>query len=409
MAAEAGTLREDYHALLARHEAMRLRRNLFAPGTPAREAGSAYDGAADQRIILRDLPLVLPFDQLILDLYAAMFERRPYLRSLFPESMEFQREHLARIFQYLIDNLHRPDAMAATLRQLGSDHRKLGVREAHYEAFEEALCEALYRGAGPRWTRELEGAWTRMLRFAVAAMVDGAEAAMGEPLYFTAEVSAHELRGDDLAVLRVRTAEPYPYRAGQYAAVESMLLPQAWRHYSLARAPRPDGELEFHVRRTARGGVSEALVDRTRAGDTLRLGPARGTLTADGEPARDLLLVAGGTGWAPLRALLEDLARRREPGRGAHLFLGVRHRDDLYDLPAVTGLEQRCPWLRVTPVVAGEHGTVADAVARHGDWSGHVACVSGPPPMVAAVTDVLAAMGVPPERIRHDPAAAQPR
>ncbi|MFE1308238.1 globin domain-containing protein [Streptomyces sp. NPDC058755] len=413
----AGPLREDYHALLARHEAMRLRRRLLAAGPSSRTGGAAsprtgkaYDGVADQRVILRDLHLVTPFDELIAHLYTAMFERRPYLRSLFPDSMEFQQAHLARIFQYLIDHLHRPSEIAASLRQLGSDHRKLGVRAAHYETFEQALCEALRRHAGERWSQELEGAWLRMLGFAVAAMVDGAEAAVAEPLYWNGEVCAHERRRPDLAVLRVRTSEPYPYRAGQYAALESPLLPQTWRHYSLACAPRPDTELEFHVRCTARGGLSEALVEHTRVGDTLRLGPARGRLTADGESAaaRDVLLVAGGTGWAPLRALLEDLAARREPGRAVHLFLGVRRHDDLYDLPAVAALERRCPWLRVIPVITrgpgtGQDATVAEAVARHGDWSRHVACLAGPPAMVGAVADVLAAMGMPAERIRHDP------
>ncbi|MER6098000.1 globin domain-containing protein [Streptomyces sp. NPDC001728] len=417
-ACEATPLREDYHTLLARHEAMRLRRSLLAP---ARRSGAdeadplgtegAYDGAYDRTVILRDLHLVAPFGELITDLYAAMFERRPYLRSLFPDSMEFQQAHLARIFEYLIDHLHRPADIVGTLRQLGGDHRKLGVRAAHFEMFEQALREALHRRAGVWWSAELEGAWLRMMGFAVAAMVDGAEAAMAEPLYWNGVVSAHELRRPDLAVLRVRTAEPYPYKAGQYAAVESPLLPQTWRRYSLARAPRPDTELEFHVRLTAPGGLSEALVKHTRVGDTLRLGPARGRMTTDDDRARDVLLVAGGTGWAPLRALLEDLADRREPGRTVHLFLGARHRADLYDMPAVTVLERRCPWLRVIPVIgqgrgAGQEATMAEAVARHGRWQRHVACLGGPPAMVGAVADVLAATGVPAERIRHDPVSA---
>ncbi|MFF4040814.1 hypothetical protein [Streptomyces sp. NPDC001816] len=51
----------------------------------------------------------------------------------------------------------------------------------------------------------------------------------------------------------------------------------------------------------------------------------------------------------------------------------------------------------------GQDATVAEAVARHGDWSRHVACLAGPPAMVGAVADVLAAMGMPAEHIRHDP------
>ncbi|WP_030025351.1 globin domain-containing protein, partial [Streptomyces monomycini] len=220
------TVNDDYHALLARHEAMRLRRRILSPrperedaaqerptyggqpagpngpsgspralGRPAIHSGNvsgaagrypsdayadacadSYDGAADQRVITEYLELVTPFGELITHLYEAMFRRWPYLRSLFPESMEFQRAHLARAFWYLIENLHRPDDIAEVFGRLGRDHRKLGVRPVHFEAFEAALCEALRRTAGPRWAEAVEQAWVRMLRFAVAAMVSGAEA-----------------------------------------------------------------------------------------------------------------------------------------------------------------------------------------------------------------------------------------
>ncbi|ARZ68840.1 flavohemoprotein [Streptomyces albireticuli] len=414
------TVDAQYHALLARHDAMRLRRQLLSPdrrpesggGTrPARVAHPSYDGAADQELILRHLHLATPFDVLIAHLYEAMFAHHPYLRSLFPSSMEFQRKHLEAIFRYLIENLHRSDEVAREFTRLGRDHRKLGVRPVHYETFESALCEALRRTAGTAWHRELEGAWVRMLRFAVGAMVEGAEAALAEPPDWPATVTAHEPRRPDLAVLRVRAHEPYPYRAGQYASVASPLLPQAWRQYSLATAPRPDGELEFHVRQTCTGGVSEALVTHTAVGDTLRVGPPAGTMTLDDEgaaPARDLLLVASGIGWAAAKSLLEELAGRRMGGRSVHLFLGADDLAGLYDAGPVAELERRRPWLRVVPVLgtgpaADPYRPLADAVARRGDWSDHLAYVSGPPAMVAATVARLAGTHLPADRVRHDP------
>ncbi|KUJ65237.1 flavohemoprotein [Streptomyces albus subsp. albus] len=395
---------------------MRLRQRLLAParlphtaerphpGGPRGTGGDRYDGAADQQVIMRCLPLVTPFSELIDDLYASMFERHPYLRGLFPESMDFQRAHLEGMFRYLIDLLHRPEEVVERCRRLGRDHRKLGVRPVHYEVFEAALAEALHRRAGRRWTQDLEWAWLRMLRFAVAAMVDGAETALAEPPSWRGTVVDHQLRRPDLAVLRVSTAEPYPYRAGQYATLQSPLLPHAWRAYTPARAPRPDGELEFHVRLVGRGGVSEALVAHTRVGDTLRLGPAQGTMVLDDAP-RDLLIVAGGTGWATARALLEELADRRTPGRTTHLFLGARTREELYDAPALTELERRCRGLRVFPVIGETAGSLADAVARRGDWAGHLAYLSGPPGMVTATARRLTALHLPPEEIRQDPVA----
>ncbi|MFF1789596.1 globin domain-containing protein [Kitasatospora sp. NPDC058243] len=410
----------EYDRLIARHHAMRLRRQLLIPASPfgPDPAGSGadayggtggpdgydgYDGAADQRLIRRDLGLLDPLSELIDHLYAVMFRRRPYLRPLFPASMEFQQAHLERILRHLVDHLHHPAELAATLRQLGRDHRKLGVRPVHYEAFEEALCAAIRHRAGARWTEEMEAAWVRMLRFAVAAMTAGADSALTEPPYWHAVVTGHERRRPDLAVLRVRTGEPYPYRAGQYGTVEHPTLPHTWRQYSIGCAPRTDNELEFHVRRTGPDGVSAALVERTAVGDRLRLGPPRGGLLPE-DDTRDLLLVAGGTGLAPMKAIVEQQAAQRPRGRRVHLFVGARDRGDLYDWSALAELGLHKPWLALTPVTAGR---LADAVAGAGDWREHLACVSGPAGMVASVRSELLAAGLPLAQVRYDQALAR--
>ncbi|MEV6209469.1 globin domain-containing protein [Kitasatospora sp. NPDC051914] len=412
------TSRTEYDSLLARHDAMRLRRQILAPAVstptlpPAQRAGYGHDARADQEMILRHLDAVTPFDLLIEHLYDFMFLRRPYLRRLFPESMEFQREHLGRMFRYLIDNLHRPDHMSAVLQQLGRDHRKLGVWPAHYDAFEEALCSALRSLAGRAWSADAEGAWLRMLRFAVGEMVAAAESALTEPPYWLGVVTAHQPCGPDVAVLQVRTGEPYPYRAGQYATVESALLPHTWRPYSIACAPRADNVLEFHVRRSGTGGVSAALVDGTAVGDTLRLGPPRGAMTVDvDDDPRDLLLVAHGTGLAPMKALVEDLSERRVRGQRVHLLVGARDRADLYGWDALVDLGVRRPWLELVPVLGHEArpGGALCAALAGSDWSGHLAFVGGPPAVVETVQGHLFAAGVPGDRIRHDPLPAAGR
>lgn len=411
-------MNDDYHALLARREAMRLREQLLAPapraGTPSvpvvKVTGRtrAYDGSADQQLIIRNLDRVTPFDELIEQLYDAMFERHPYLRQLFPESMEFQRAHLEHAFRYLIENLDHPGELTAFCARLGRDHRKLGVLPVHYELFAESLSEALRRCARGRLGPDVEAAWLRMVRLAAEAMVDGANEALAEPAYWSGTVTGHQRRRQDLAVLRVRPSAPYGYRPGQYATLQSPLLPHTWRPYSIVAVPGTEGELEFHVRRTGPDGVSDALVTRTAVGDTLRLGPAQGTTTLDDPLGRDVLIVAGGTGWATARALVEDLAGRRPPGRGAHLFVGARGAGDLYDAPALDRLENRCPWLRVVRVLDDGPGSsgpapLVDALARQGGWGGHDAYVSGPPALVAAAVRRLTALGLPPKRVHHDP------
>ncbi|ESQ02129.1 Flavohemoprotein [Streptomyces sp. PVA_94-07] len=411
LAGSTSTENGAYHALLARHDAMRLRRRMLSPEGGAgvrRAAGEAYDGAADQRVIRDHLELVGPFEELITQLYEVLFTRHPALRGLFPGEMAFQEAHLARAFWYLLDHLDRPEEITETFTRLGRDHRKLGVRPAQYAAFEEALRAALRVRAGGRGEAGLEEAWVRMVRFGVTAMVRGAEAALHEPPFWRATVTEHQLIGDDLAVLRVVPHETFRYEPGQYTDLESPLLPHTWRPYYLAGEPDAGGEVELHVRCTGPGGVSEALVHRTAVGDEVRLGPPKGNLTLGEEPAGDLRLVAWDTGWAGMKALLQEVDRRMRtsPGHGVRqvrLFLGATDMAGLYDTAYLAGLERRRPWLSVVPVTGGEgYGRLAAAVTRAAAPSGGRVLLSGPAAMVRAVGGALARAGVAGEDVRHD-------
>ncbi|CAI4149790.1 flavohemoprotein [Streptomyces albidoflavus] len=353
-----------------------------------------------------------PFEELITQLYEVLFTRHPALRGLFPGEMAFQEAHLAQAFRYLLDRLDRPEEIAETFTRLGRDHRKLGVRPAQYAAFEEALRTALRVRTGGRGEAGLEEAWVRMVRFGVTAMVRGAEAALHEPPFWRATVTWHQLVGDDLAVLRVVPHETFRYEAGQYTDLESSLLPHTWRPYYLAGEPDAAGAVELHVRCTGPGGVSEALVHRTAVGDEVRLGPPKGNLTLGEEPAGDLRLVAWDTGWAAMKALLQEVDRRvrTSPGHGVRrvrLFLGAPDVAGLYDTEYLAGLERRRPWLSVVPVTGaapgGEgYGRLAAAVTRAAAPPGGRVLVSGPPAMVRAVGASLARAGVAGEDVRHD-------
>lgn len=398
-----------YHTLLARHDAMRLRRQLLSPAAEARRGRESlaepYDGAADQAVILRHMEAVAPIEELIRDLYRSLFGRHPSLRTLFPADMAFQQEHLGRAFHYLIEHLGRPERITETFTRLGRDHRKLGVRQAHYAAFEEALCEALRARAGERRSTELEDAWRRMLRLGVTAMVRGAEEALHEPPCWRATVMDHWTHGPHHAVLRVRPHEPFRYRAGQYASVETARLPHTWRPYYLAPAPGPDGDLELHVRRTGPGGVSEALAHHTAPGDELRIGPPRGNLTLADEPTGGLRLVCWDTGWAAMKALLRELDARPRPVR---LLLGTETPADLYDAACLSTIEHRRPWLTVIPVTdspspeAG-YGRLALQAAAGGPLPDDRVLLCGPAAMARAVTAALTRAGLPADRIHHDP------
>jgi NAD(P)H-flavin reductase len=242
-------------------------------------------------------------------------------------------------------------------------------------------------------------------------MIDAAEAASDQPPWWEAEVVAYERRTIDVAVLHVRSTTPLEYLPGQAISLESERRPRLWRWYSPANAPRSDGVLELHVKARDGGPVSTALLRRTQVGDALRLGPPVGHLALDTDSDRDLLLVAGGTGLAPLKALIDQVAQQGPPRR-VDLFVGARTEDGLYDRADLRRLEQEHAWLTVTCAVSHEkgssveHGDIGDVVLRHGPWTSRDAYVAGNPAMVEDTVTRLHQHGVPMARIRTEVFAA---
>ncbi len=149
-------------------------------------------------------------------------------------------------------------------------------------------------------------------------------------------------------------------------------------------APRADGLLEFHVRLIDGGAVSMALTsDTVRAPRCGSDRPSACSPSASRSRDRSLLLIAGSTGLAPLKAMVDQLTTLPQPP-AVHLFFGARKADGLYDLDSLEKIAAEHPWLTVTPVATadprfeGETGSIPDVVARHGDWSGHDAYLAGP-------------------------------
>jgi NAD(P)H-flavin reductase len=134
-----------------------------------------------------------------------------------------------------------------------------------------------------------------------------------------------------------------------------------------------------------------------------------GRLQVDPVSDREVLMVAGGTGIAPLKALLEELTSRPEPPR-TQVFVGGRTWEDLYDFAALRKLSFSNTWLDVIPVLeeaqpasGAERGTLADVVTRYGAWSDHGVLVCGSPAMIRATVSRMLVAGTPLDRIRYDP------
>lgn len=345
-------------------------------------------------------------DEAPLYFYSHLFLSHPETRQLFPVSMAHQRDRLFAALGDVVARVDDLDALVPILQQLGRDHRKFGTLAAHYPAVGASLLATLEH-FDDQWSPELAKDWTEAYTLVAEVMIAAADEAAEDPPWWDADVVGHERRTIDVAVLQLRPRARYDYVAGQSVSLESDLRPKLWRYFSPANAPRPDGLLEIHVKARDGGPVSTALVRRVGVGDVLRLGPPVGHLTLGAESDRDLLLVAGGMGLAPLKALVDQVARKGPPRR-VDVFAGFRTEDQIYDRADLDRLVRENPWLTVTYAVSEdkisdlEHGEVGDVVMRHGPWLSREVCVAGPAVMVEDTVSRLVAHGVPAHRISSE-------
>jgi NAD(P)H-flavin reductase/hemoglobin-like flavoprotein len=355
-------------------------------------------------------------DQAAAHFYSWLFLAHPHLRSMFEVSMAGQRDKLLAALGHIVSHVDDLEVTAGFAAALGRDHRKFEVEPGHYPAVGTALLSTLAYFEGEDWTAELAADWETAYGLISQVMIEAAaQAAATTPPWWDAEVIGHQRRLPDLAVITVRPSSAVPYTPGQSMFVETALRPRAWRLLSPANAPRADGTIEFHVRSIVGGAVSPALVHSLRIGDTLRLGAPLGTrLTLAGAAGRDLLLVACGTGLAPLRALVEQLAanaRAVHPPKTA-LLVAARGEHELYDRAVLDALVGSCPWLTaeytVPPPAAqaedpAEPTNMADHVAQcaaAAAGSGWLVYVCGSAAVNAATERSLLDVGVPRRDIR---------
>ncbi|MFJ2087525.1 FAD-binding oxidoreductase [Micromonospora chokoriensis] len=307
---------------------------------------------------------------------------------------------------HLIARRDDPAGRRALLAALGSMYLRLGLQRYHDTAIAAAMVDTVRQFARARWEPLLADRWDRGCRRALR-LAERAANLLGDGDHIThAEVETRGQGAEGITVLSIRPRRRVRYRPGQAIAVCTPRRPGAWRWYSPAHMPRPDGTVQIHVRAVDQGVVSPVLVEQVLPGDTLWLGPAvdSGLSLADAG-GRDLLLAAGGTGLAPLRAIVEEIANAPD-GRRVTLIVGARTLLDLYDAVALDRLQQaHADWLRVLPALSDDvdveldaQGDLLSMALRHRTAE----CdfyVCGSPQLLQAARERLPETGIAPERL----------
>ncbi|MDQ6724880.1 MAG: ferredoxin reductase [Actinomycetota bacterium] len=200
---------------------------------------------------------------------------------------------------------------------------------------------------------------------------------------------------------RLRLGRAAPHLAGQHYVIR-LTAPDGYtaaRSYSIASAPDGSSEIEVTVERLDGGEVSTFLHDVVEPGDELEVrGPIGGWFVWEG--ATPALLVGGGSGVAPLMAMLR-LARRTGGERAVRLVVSVRAPEDLYYATELPGPDATIVYTRRNPPgVSRPPGrlTASDLPAWPGD--GATAYVCGSSGFADAATRLLTAAGVAPTDIR---------
>ena len=197
--------------------------------------------------------------------------------------------------------------------------------------------------------------------------------------------------------LKFADGETFMYRPGQFVGLEA---PDGRpRYFSVANAIPVGNELELHVNRAPAGAFTGALFAEAQVGDQLWVEGPFGEFRIPPEAPNEIILVAGGTGFAPLRACLELLAadEKARPGAGRriHLYWGARSLADLYDIASILALSKQLPGLRFVPVLGQGHpnisartGLVHRAIIEDfADLSNHDIFACGPPAMIEALAN----------------------
>jgi len=207
--------------------------------------------------------------------------------------------------------------------------------------------------------------------------------------------------------LKFPETERMQFRAGQYIDI---LLPDGRkRSFSIANAPHDDALIELHIRHVDGGDFTGYVMDELHEKDILRIEGPHGSFFLREDANRPLIFMAGGTGFAPIKGIIEHALAEglKQP---MHLYWGVRSEKDLYLDALPLKWAKHLPHFHFVPVFSDDApnnertGYVHDAVIE--DFPEGLAAfdvyASGPPVMVHAGHDAFKKHGMPEDRYFSD-------
>ena len=207
--------------------------------------------------------------------------------------------------------------------------------------------------------------------------------------------------------LKLPKAARLQFLAGQY--IDIIQADGKRRAFSIASAPSESDFIELHIKHVSGGGFTGHVFDSMKNKEILRFEGPLGTFFIRRGSKRPLVLMGGGTGFAPLKSMIEELIEAGDP-RPVQLFWGVRTQSDLYARELIERWTQIHPNLRFTPVLAEPdsdwhgarglvHAAVLDQVAELPDYDVYM---SGPPAMVSAGRSAFLDAGLSEDRLFYD-------
>ncbi len=227
-----------------------------------------------------------------------------------------------------------------------------------------------------------------------------------------ARVLEKEFMADNVVRLRLRlpAGQRLQFLAGQY--IDVLLSGGKRRAFSIASCPSLESEIELHIRHVEGGDFTGHVFDELEERDILRLeGPQGNFFVRNDQPERPMIMMGGGTGFAPLKSMLENLLEQGDR-RPIHLYWGARTAQELYldELPKKWAQDHAHIHYKKAISEPGSDleaggfaGFVHEAViANHEDLSEFDVYMSGPPAMIEAAKREFTEHGVQEDRLFYD-------